>query len=82
MALLLVMFTGCDLVPDIYTPDGARECDPRSAWYQDVDGDGAGNARSVYVGCAAPAGYVADATDCDDTDPDVTTDCGSGDSGS
>jgi hypothetical protein len=81
MVLLLLLFPGCDLVPDVYTADGARDCDPRSAFYADADGDGAGDPLSVYIGCAAPSGYVATATDCNDLDPDVTTDCGPGDSG-
>jgi hypothetical protein len=37
-------------------------------WYLDYDGDGWGGARFTSVGCAAPAGYVASASDCDDAD--------------
>jgi hypothetical protein len=42
-----------------------------STWYTDSDGDGYGDAGSPLSACDAPAGAVADATDCDDTDGDV-----------
>ena len=35
--------------------------------YADVDGDGFGDPSQPYAGCTPPAGYVADATDCDDS---------------
>ncbi|WP_147439760.1 MopE-related protein [Corallococcus sp. CA049B] len=36
-------------------------------WYRDADGDGYGDVTQAVSGCAAPAGYVTSATDCDDT---------------
>ncbi|MEZ4235009.1 MAG: MopE-related protein [Myxococcota bacterium] len=53
----------CDgLVDDDDTPS-----DP-STWHADADGDGFGNAAVSLAACAAPAGYVADDTDCNDGD--------------
>ncbi len=40
-------------------------CIPVS-WYQDVDGDGYGNAAVSQSSCIQPAGYVADNSDCND----------------
>ncbi len=37
-------------------------------FYEDDDNDGYGTAASPMDACSQPAGYVADATDCDDTD--------------
>lgn len=49
-------------------------------WYPDTDGDGFGDASvQVALACVAPAGFVSDGTDCDDTRADVnpsgTEDC-------
>jgi hypothetical protein len=50
-----------------------------STWYADTDRDGFGDADTTRTACAAPTGFVADATDCDDTDgavnPDATETC-------
>ncbi len=43
-----------------------------ATWYADADGDTYGNAAVTDVACTAPGGYVASATDCDDTDSGVS----------
>jgi hypothetical protein len=40
-------------------------------WYADTDSDGYGDAASTDIDCYLPTGYVADDTDCDDTDADT-----------
>jgi hypothetical protein len=42
-----------------------------TTWYADGDGDGYGDATTSEAACDAPAGYVVDATDCDDADASV-----------
>ncbi|MDZ4822845.1 MAG: putative metal-binding motif-containing protein [Flavobacteriales bacterium] len=39
--------------------------------YLDFDGDGYGDIASPLTACSHPAKYVADFSDCDDTDEDV-----------
>ena len=40
-------------------------------FYRDADGDGFGNISDKVQASSVPNGYVADSTDCDDTNPDV-----------
>ncbi len=57
----------CDGVDD--DCDGAvdeDESSDASIWYADVDGDGFGDAATTHRSCAAPAGFLSDARDCDD----------------
>ena len=49
------------------TIDDASAVDALS-WYQDNDADLYGDASVAVTSCSQPAGYVSDATDCDDTD--------------
>ena len=60
----------CDTVDN--DCDGAVDEDDAAdaiTWYLDHDADGYGAAALSTTSCTQPASYVADATDCDDTDP-------------
>ena len=75
-----------DTDPDIH-PDAVEVCDgadndcdatvdepdaaDASVWYQDGDGDGYGDPAVSAPACEAPAGFVADATDCGPADGTV-----------
>lgn len=58
--------------------DGATSADALS-YYYDADKDGFGNASQSLQGCSAPAGYVQNDEDCDDTNalvsPNATEVC-------
>ena len=43
-----------------------------TSWFEDSDGDGYGAAGTELVLCAAPTGYVADDSDCNDEDDAIS----------
>ena len=54
--------------------DGQEDDGVAFLWYRDADGDGYGNEEGTPLkNCSsqAPNGYVADSSDCDDTDADI-----------
>jgi hypothetical protein len=51
--------------------DGSVDEGVTSTFYQDSDGDGYGNAAVSAQACTAPSGYVADNTDCNDSNANV-----------
>ncbi len=66
--------------------DGATNEDDSadaSVWYADLDADNYGGATFRQLACTAPAGFLADATDCDNDDasvhPGATEACNGGD---
>ncbi len=59
----------CDgLVDD---DDDSLDTSTGSTWYADAYGDGYGDADTTTMSCLTPAGFVADATDCDDAEAEV-----------
>ncbi|MFH1466217.1 MAG: MopE-related protein [Pseudomonadota bacterium] len=52
---------------------GALDDEPVDAatWYADADGDGFGDPGAAAQACEQPSGYLADASDCDDTNAAV-----------
>jgi hypothetical protein len=61
---------------------GVDDADPEgpvsgmTTWYQDQDGDGFGAAGVEEQRCGEGAGWASNARDCDDSDSDVTDECG------
>ena len=53
----------CDGLEDDDDPDVTGT----ATWHADTDGDSYGSSAVTTLACAAPAGFVADSTDCDDT---------------
>ena len=49
--------------------DGTIDNDLNTLWYADADTDGFGDAGSTLEDCDPGSGWVADNTDCDDSDP-------------
>ena len=59
---------GVDNNCDGLTDDDDPTITGQSTWYADTDGDGFGDASASVLACNMPTGYVADNTDCDDTE--------------
>ena len=55
----------CDSAVD--DADASVAASGKSTWYTDADGDTYGDAAATVLACDAPAGVVADSTDCDDS---------------
>ncbi len=59
----------CNLIDD--DCDGEIDEGVQNQYFADADGDGFGDPAVSQMACEAPAGYVSDNTDCDDTDAAV-----------
>ncbi len=51
--------------------DESDDCKVKKTFYKDADGDGFGDPKSSSKACKAPPGYVDNAEDCYDKNPDV-----------
>jgi hypothetical protein len=67
---------GVDNDCDGHTDDGDDSVDPESfgQWYQDLDGDGYGDAAVDLYACDPAEGYVAASGDCDDSEANASPD--------
>ena len=59
----------CDSATD--DADSSLDTTTTTTWYSDVDGDTYGSTTFTLDRCDQPTNYVADDTDCDDSDADV-----------
>lgn len=62
----------CDTLTD--DADPSLDLGTASTWHADSDGDGFGDPATSLTTCDAPAGWVADGTDCLDSDATVFPD--------
>jgi uncharacterized protein (TIGR03382 family) len=73
----------CDTVDEDCDGSTDEAAVDRDTWCADADGDSYGDPDTTTLACDLPVGYVADATDCDDTDatvfPGAAEYCGGGD---
>jgi large repetitive protein len=60
----------CDGLDNDCDGDVDEDGNDETVWYEDFDGDGYGDPGVTVEACDAPAGYVDNGDDCDDTDAD------------
>jgi len=58
-----------------------RDCEKRNVYYRDDDGDSFGSDDHMLLECKERAGWSKTGGDCDDTDPNITTECHDFDTG-
>ncbi|MFT4975897.1 MAG: hypothetical protein ACI8S6_001790, partial [Myxococcota bacterium] len=71
MLPLALVLTGCRqdvMFTQTETQPLTGDCD--TEWYGDADGDGYGGTTFTTFSCDQPTGYVDNADDCDDLEPD------------
>lgn len=75
ITVAVLLMSGCQIeIPEVVE----RDCETRSLFYSDDDGDGLGDPDHKVLACDAPAGAVDNADDCDDGDPDQGETCDTG----
>ncbi len=67
-ALAALLVGGCERIQALLEPPPPN-CETRTAFYPDPDGDGVGNPGAVYLGCEVPPGWTDVAPPELDTDP-------------
>ncbi|MSP54643.1 MAG: hypothetical protein EXR69_03420 [Myxococcales bacterium] len=71
LAIPLMVLVGCRSDNKLIEADSDPIACFTDTWYADADGDNAGSPGAMVEACDQPEGYVADGTDCDDTDAAV-----------
>jgi len=61
----------CNTVDEDCDGEADEDAVDAESWYADTDADGFGDPGDSVRACAAPAGYIDDARDCDDGNPAV-----------
>lgn len=61
----------CNDIDDDCDQQIDEEAADAQTWYLDADADSYGTAAYTVQECQAPTGYVGNALDCDDTDPNI-----------
>ncbi len=69
----LEICNGLDDDCDALTDNDDPSITGQSTWYADTDADGFGNISSSVLSCEIPSGYVADNSDCDDSNAFVNS---------
>ena len=77
IAILVTSACGFELPEE---PD-PRDCEQRTVYFEDSDGDGLGADDHMRFACSQPTGWSATGGDCDDTDASVTSECHEFDTG-
>ncbi len=62
----------CDGVDQDCDGSVDEEVSDAPVWYRDADGDTYGDSAQMVSACAAPDGYVADSSDCDDVNAQIS----------
>lgn len=65
------LLVGCNDSDNDSGPTSAKKDIIETTWYRDADGDGYGDPSVSLVQATKPEGYVDNADDCDDYDPEV-----------
>jgi len=71
LCVTLFVVSGCGGSGGDESSDGTAGDQATATYYRDADGDGYGDPGVSMEDTEAPAGYVLDASDCDDTDAGV-----------